>query len=108
MACSSAAELWSGISLTLPELTRGRAQRIRVCTDLFSSTAVSAPQPRPLVRVISALIDVPARAAGMPDGLRQRRTYLPIEGLKCLGPDLNRAGVLPVELPQRGDDVLQP
>ena len=67
------------------------AQLVRSGLDLRGPAAVGAPQPRPLAGVVAVLVEVPARAAGVPDGVGQRLAQLAVVGLERRGPQLDRA-----------------
>src|SRR5438309_11356359 len=87
---------------------RGHLYRVSVRYKPGGPPAVLAPQPRPLIGYVSVLVDVPVRTAGMPHGGAQRHPQLTVEFLGGGASDLDDARILPVELAQRGDHVIEP
>src|SRR3954452_23967400 len=72
-----------------PSRTRStRCEVIRARLQLCGAPAISAPEPGPLVRVVAVLVDVPVRAARMPDGPDECGAQLAVELLSRLASDL--------------------
>ena len=83
-------ELDGGVTARLLEMAPGEpladhhgtgclGQLVGAALDPRGAAPVGAPQPRPLVRVVAVLVDVPVRAAGVPDGAGQRGAQLAVE-----------------------------
>ena len=93
-----------------PSASADAAQLIRARIDASGPPTVSAPQPRPLVRVVAVLIDIPIRAARVPDGACERGAQLPVEvrgGATC-DLDLARVRSLRALAARRSRGLLRP
>src|SRR5215211_376716 len=87
-----------------PSSTRSTgSELIRPRLELGGPPAVVAPGPRPLVRVVAVLVDVPVGAAGVPHSAGERGTQLAVEPLRRLRPHLDSLGVPALELAQRAE-----
>src|SRR5947209_13142122 len=108
MACSVAAVLSSGMPSSYSSGQSVKpvgAKRVGPRLDFGGALPVLTPEPRPLVGIVSPLVDVPARASGMPDGARERGAQLVVEGFRRLPADLDLRASTALELAQRGDHV---
>src|SRR6266550_8485654 len=86
-------------------LVRCRSELVRAWFEPRGAAAVGAPQPWPLVRVVAVVVDVPVRAAGVPDGGVQCGTELAVEDLGGVAVDLDLLRSRALELAQRSDQV---
>src|ERR1039457_1326844 len=84
----------------------------RVCAELVcarldpgSSSPVGAPEPWPLVGIIAVLIDVPARAAGVPDRRAEGGAQLRVERVGCLTSDLDPRRARSLEMAESRDHM---
>src|SRR6476619_3464949 len=82
---------------------RGGSELVGTGNQVLGAAAVAAPQPWPLARVVAVLVDVPVRAAGVPDGVAQGLAQLAVEALGGLAPNLDAPGPVAFELAQRRD-----
>src|SRR3954466_1354926 len=86
-------------------LVRCRSELVRARFEPRGAASVGAPQPWPLVRVVAVVVDVPVRAAGVPDGGVQCGTELAVERLGGAAVDLDLLRSRALELAQRGDHM---
>src|SRR3954465_7047601 len=81
-------------------LVRCRSELVRARFEPRGAVAVGAPSPWPLVRVVAVVVDVPVRAAGVPDGAAQRRAQLTVERRRGMLADLDLLRARALELSQ--------
>src|SRR5215216_426540 len=93
-------------SFTYGDLARDRLELVRAGLEPSGPAAIGGPRPGPLVRVVAVLVDVPVRAAAVPDGAGQGGPQLAVEILGCPAADLDPAGVGAGQFVERRDDVV--
>src|SRR3954451_24299315 len=86
----------------------GHAELVLAQVNPRRPAAVGAPGPGPLTRVVAVHVDVPVRAAGVPDAVGEGRSELAVEGVGGLPADLDPTRVGPAQLVEGADHVAHP
>src|SRR4051794_3957363 len=80
-------------------------EHVRAWFEPRRAAAVGAPPPWPLVRVVAVVVDVPVRAAGVPDGAAQRRAQLTVEPRRGVAAHLDLLRARALELAQPSEHM---